>query len=168
MAQTLAHTSSLVCPKTHIYIYTKKRRRSRSSRWCGDPGSTGDGPRATPKAPKTHLGRPQSQKRPRPSWDGPRATQEQEGPRRRQEGSGGPKKHEQILRWMIFCFSAESDFGAAQRAPRATREAPRALRGPPMCRQERPGAAQERPKSGPERPRGLPGGPRGGPGQAHE
>ena len=60
----------------------------------------------------------------------------------------------------IFGFSAERDFGAAQRAERAAREAPKAPQEP--SRQERPKRGPRAAKSGPGgRPGLIPEAPRG-------
>ena len=141
------------------------------------PGPT-DQARATQAPPRTHSGLPRApQEPPKTTQAGPRAAKRasraaRRAPRGPQEAPGGlpdpQKTKKNAILSTNFGFWAESDFGAAQRAPRAAREAPRAPQGPPRSRQERPGAAQERPKSRQERPRGLPGGPRGGPGQAQE
>ena len=84
-------------------------------------------------------------------------------PREPQEVPGGLPDPQKTMKNAIlstnFGFSAESDFGAAQRAPRAARERPG---GRPVAAKSAPG----RPKRGPRAAKSGPGGgPRGGPGQ---
>ena len=117
-----------------------------------------DQARATQEPPGTRSGLPRAtQEPPKTTQAGPRAARRAPGaakraPREPQEVPGGLPDPQKTMKNAIlstnFGFSAESDFGAAQRAPRAAREAPRAPRRPPRSR--------------------LPGGPRGGPGQAQE
>ena len=69
---------------------------------------------------------------------------------------------------MIFVFSAEANFGAAQSAPGPPKRGPRGRKGSPKEARRGPGAAPGRPKRRQERPKRRPGAGQKQPGAAQE
>ena len=141
-----------------------RRRGPTKGRGQGHPRITRDplGPaKSHPRAPRAAQEPPRGpQKVPGAAKRAPEGLQEAPG-----ELSEAQKTSKNVILSTKSSFSAESDFGAAQGAPRAAQEAPKGPQGPPRSRQERPRAAQERPKSGPggrpgpKAPKRLPRGP---------
>ena len=138
-------------------IYTQKKGAvSRVVRMCGP------GPRARPgPAPsgstQEPLGPASDPPRNHPRPVGSRAAQEAPrggpGPKRLPGGArrapGGPQNHDKRCMSTNFDFPAESDFEAAQSAPRVAKSAPGAASEAPRAPQEPSKRRQERPRAAP-------------------